>query len=435
MLLLSLLAAIPLQSQWGDLGGWDGRLADGSNGVTRLKLNVEMRTRFESRDGIRFGNTADKDFVYTRFRAGMTYQPVGWLKLSGMVNDSRAALFGPGASGSDRNPFDLQEGYIELFPDSQEGFGLTLGRRMLVFGEGRLIGTADWGNVSISFDQARLQYRLPRAKLELLVVSPVKIRTDFDRPVLGDRAWGTYNSFPNLFGKTLLEAYALRRERNRPGGFNGGSRLDGTDKIGQNIFGFRLKGPAGADVTQTLEGVLQTGKVGAASLRAWGWVATLARRWTVRGKPLDFSGEYKFASGTHNPDDPAHTATFDTIYASNHDKFGHQDLFGWRNIHNYRALARYGWSRNFTLSLMYNNSWLASRRDALYTNAGGVLAQDKSGAAGRHVGQEWDVFATYRYKYHLFGAGYGYFFEGDFIRNSTPGVSPTYAYVFHTFAF
>jgi hypothetical protein len=84
---------------------------------------------------------------------------------------------------------------------------------------------------------------------------------------------------------------------------------------------------------------------------------------------------------------------------------------------------------------MYNNSWLASRRDALYTNAGGVIAQDKSGLAGRHVGQEWDVFATYRYNYHLFGGGYGYFFEGSFIRNSTPSVSPTYAYVFHTFAF
>jgi hypothetical protein len=84
---------------------------------------------------------------------------------------------------------------------------------------------------------------------------------------------------------------------------------------------------------------------------------------------------------------------------------------------------------------VYNNSWLASRRDALYTNAGGVIAQDKSGLAGRHVGQEWDVFATYRYNYHLFGGGYGYFFEGSFIRNSTPSVSPTYAYLFHTFAF
>jgi hypothetical protein len=352
-----------------------------------------------------------------------------------MMNDSRAANYGPDASGSDRNTFDLQEGYLELFPDDQQGFGLTVGRRILNYGDSRLIGTSDWGNVSVSFDHARLQYRLPRAKLELLLVSPVKIKPDFDRPVLGDRAWGAYNSFPNLIGKTLVEGYALRRQRNRPGGYNGGSRLNGTDKIEQNIFGFRLKGPAGGGVTQTLEGVLETGKVGAASLRAWGWVTTLARPWTVRGKALEFSGEYKFASGTHNPDDATRSGTFDNIYSSNHDKFGHQDLFGWRNIHNFRVLARYGWSKNFTLSMLYNNSWLASRRDALFTNTGGVIAQDKSGAAGRHVGQECDIFATYKYKYHTFGAGYGYFFQGDFIRNATPGVRPTYAYLFHTFAF
>ena len=432
---LTLLAAVPLQAQWADLGGWDGRLADGGNGDARLKLNVEMRTRFESRGGIRFGNTADNDFVYTRFRAGLTYRPSPWLKLSGMVNDSRAPAYGPGASGSDRDPFDWQEGYLELFPDSKSGFGFTVGRKMINYGESRLIGTSNWGNVSTSFDQARLQYRLPRAKLELLFVSPARSRAGFDRPALGDHVWGTYNSFPNLFEKTSVDFYALRRERNRPGGFNGGSREDGTDRIKQNIFGVRLKGPVAAGITQTIEGVLQTGKVGPASLRAWGWVTTLGRQWTVGGKPFDLSGEYKFASGTHNPDDPTRTATFDTLYASNHDKFGHEDLFGWRNIHNLRVLARYRWFAKFTLSLLYDNSWLASRRDALYTNGGGVIAQDRSGLAGRHVGQELDVYAAYTYKYHTFGAGYGYFFQGRFIRNTTPGVTPTYAYMFHTFAF
>ncbi len=436
LLLWILLAAFPLHAQWADLGGWDGRLADGgNNGEAPLQLNLQMRTRFESRDGTRFGKIPDNDFVYTRFRAGLTYRPTGWLKLSGMVNDSRAPGYGPSASGSDRNPFDWQEGYLELFPASQKGFGFTLGRRMIRYGDSRLIGTSDWGNVSIPFDQARLQYRLPRAKLELLFVSPARSRPGFDRPVLGDHAIGTYNSFPNLFGKTLLEAYLLRRERNRPGGFTGGNRENGTDRIRQNVFGLRLKGPLAGGVTQTSEGVLQTGKIGAASLRAWGWVTTLARQATLAGKPLEISAEYKFASGTHNPDDPNHTATFDTLYASNHDKFGHEDIFGWRNIHNLRLLARYRWFENFTLSLLYDNSWLASTRDALYTNGGGVIAQDRSGEAGRHVGQECDIYVTYKYKYHTFGAGYGYFFQGRFVRNATPGVTPTYAYVFHTFGF
>lgn len=425
---------VPIQAQWGDLGGWDGELA-GENGAPKLKLGVEMRTRYEQRDGIRFGARHDKNTAYTRLRAGMSYLPAPWIKFSGMMNDSRAPLFGPDASTSDRNGFDLQESYIELFPDYKEGFGLTVGRRMLKYGDSRLIGTPDWGNVNQSFDQARLQYRFPKAQLELLFVSPVKANEDFDRPVLGDHVIGTYNTFPKLLGQTTVQAYILRRSRNRPGGFSGGNQAAGTDKVDQNIFGARLNGPVAAGINHTVEGVLQTGDVGAASFRAWGGVATLSRQWTVGGKKLDGSGEYKFASGTHNPNDPARNGTFDTIYASNHDKFGHQDLLAWRNMHNFRALAKCGLWKSFAVNLMYNNSWLASTRDALYTNSGGVIAQDKTGAAGRHVGQEWDGFVTYKYKYHTFGAGYGYFFKGEFIRNATSGVNPNYAYVFHTHSF
>ena len=44
-------------------------------------------------------------------------------------------------------------------------------------------------------------------------------------------------------GKHLLEAYALRHDQNRPGGFTGGDRAQGTDKLAVNTFGFRVAGP------------------------------------------------------------------------------------------------------------------------------------------------------------------------------------------------
>ena len=144
------------------------------------------------------------------------------------------------------------------------------------------------------------------------------------------------------------------------------------------------------------------------------------------------TGEYKFASGTRDPSDPTRSGTFETSYASNHNRFGRQDLFGWSNIHNAQAGATYGLTRALSLTVMYNNSWLASARDALYANSGKVIAQDATGA---HVGQELDTFFTYKYGVFEFGAGYGRFFKGDFIRQTTSGVNPSCAYVFHTYSF
>jgi hypothetical protein len=232
-----------------------------------------------------------------------------------------------------RDPANLQEAYVELFPDEKTGLGLTAGRKMLAYGEGRLIGITDWTNLSRTYDHARAYYRFHRARLEMLYLSPVKINLDgFNSPVLGNHIWGSYDVFPNLFGGNSLDAYVLRRDQNRPGGFTGGSQADGTDRLGVTTYGFRLAGPLAYGVEYGMESALQDGEVGPASQRGSAWSSRLNRRYQVAGKTLDLSGEYKFASGTKDPQDSKHDGTFDQLYAASHDKFGHEDLFGWRNI-------------------------------------------------------------------------------------------------------
>ena len=39
-----------------------------------------------------------------------------------------------------------------------------------------------------------------------------------------------------------------------------------------------------------------------------------------------------------------------------------------------------------------------------------------------------------RYGHFTVGAGYGHVFAGEFIQKATPGIGPTYLYVFHSFA-
>ena len=96
---------------------------------------------------------------------------------------------------------------------------------------------------------------------------------------------GCTTRFSELIPKGVVDIYVLRRDQNRPGGFAAAGSL------GLNTFGGRAAGPA---------------------LFGLRWRQLALRR------PLDVSVEYK--------------------YASNHDKFGHADLFGWRNIHKMRSL-------------------------------------------------------------------------------------------------
>jgi hypothetical protein len=397
-----------------------------------LKLIFEQRGRYENRAGNGFGKDADLATGLYRTRVGLAYTPVKWLKLSGTMQDARAPWYGSGAPATVRDPAELHEAYVEI--RSRE-FGMTAGRMMLNYGEGRLIGTPQWGNVSRSYDHARMYRRTPRAQIEALVLSPVKVRMgEFNRPVPGDRIWGTYNAFPNFYKKNLLEAYVLRREQNRPGGFAGGSGKDGTDRLRLNTFGVRLAGPLAGGVKYSFESAIQGGKIGPADQRASARFIGLSRRWNLGRRTLDLSAEYKYASGTANPSDSRRSGTFDQLYASNHDKFGHQDLFGWRNIHNARSLATLGVTKSFALNVLYNSHWLANLKDGVYNGSGKLIVRSAAGTAGRHVGQEADLFGTYKRGHFTFGAGYGYFFPGQFIRRTTPGIGPTYIYVFHTYS-
>jgi hypothetical protein len=445
-ILIALLFLLPARTPLGAQApgapspAWDlvGRAGDSISTDThgQVRLSIEIRGRYENRDGVTFGKDPDKATALVRARLGLSYQPVSWLKLSGMVQDCRAPLYGPNAPSTVRDGADLQEGYLELFPERERGLGMTAGRAMLNYGAGRLIGTPQWGNLSRTYDHARVYYRWPRARVDLLLVSPVKIRPgEFNRPELGDRVWGVYNSFPNLFRQSLVEVYVLRHSQNRPGGFTGGSRASGSDRLEINTAGFRMAGPLAGAVKYNLEGALQNGKVGPADHRAGAWVSGLARRWAVMGKPFDLSGEYRFASGTRNPQDLSRAGAFDQLYGAFHDTFGHQDLLGWRNTHNVRVLGTAGVSKRLAVNLMYLNYWLAAARDAVYNLAGKTIVRSATGAAGRHVGQEADIFAVYKYQHFQFGAGYGHFLKGGFIEKTTPGVNPAYAYFFHTYSF
>ncbi len=433
-ILLSIMGAREAGAQSWDIPGRAAAYLASETGG-KLKFGFEQRVRYESRTGNGFGRDPDLFTGLARTRLSLSVYPRKWVKISAMLQDSRAPWYGHGAPGNVRDPADLQEAYIELFPGRKSGFGLSAGREMLNYGEARLLGSPQWSNVSRTFDHVRAWYALRRARLEFLAVSPVKVRTDgFNYPVPGDRVWGTYNSFPEIWKGALLEAYLLRHEQNRPGGFAGGSAAAGTDRLRVNTLGFRLAGALRRNFRYSLEGALQNGRVGAAAHRGKAWYSLLGKHWNLAGRGLDISAEYKFASGSPDPGNAGASRTFDQLYPANHDKFGHMDLFGWRNIRNVRIAASYGLAKNLVVNAMFDDSWLASAADSLYNSSGRPVARVADGSAGTHIGQEGDVFGVYRHGRLQFGAGFGYLHPGGFLRGATPGSPPAYVYVFHLYS-
>ena len=400
-------------------------LKEATSGV--LGFSFEERTRWEAKTGVGFGKAVDQEDMLSRVRVGAQFEPVQWLTFSAMGQDSRAPFYGLVAPGTIRDTMDLQEAYVELFAHRTTGFGASFGRAMLNDGETRVIGVPQWSNVSRTYDHGRLYYRTNKARFEVLMVSPVKILPDrFNRPDLGERIWGTYNSFTGVGRGISIDVYALRHSQNRIGGWTGAGTL------GTNSFGGRFYGTLPGNFAYSLEGIGQTGHVGLLTQRAFAWFAGMT--YTIPDShPVILSIEYKGASGTKPG--ATRSGTYDQLSPANHDKFGHEDLFGWRNLLTLKSLETFNISKKLALNLMYTNDWLYSRTDALYDSQGSSIAVSKLGTAGTHVGQELDSFLTYSRGHHTFGCGFGHFFAGEFLHATTPHVNPRYLYIFQQYSF
>ncbi len=110
-------------------------------------------------------------------------------------------------------------------------------------------------------------------------------------------------------------------------------------------------------------------------------------------------------------------------------------MFGWRNLRTLKSLETLGITKSFAVNVMYTDDWLDSPTDSLYNSSGSVIATSKKGIASTSVGQELDGFVTYRYGAHLFGAGVGHFFKGEFVTETTKDINPRYFYFFQQYSF
>jgi hypothetical protein len=112
------------------------------------------------------------------------------------------------------------------------------------------------------------------------------------------------------------------------------------------------------------------------------------------------------------------------------------DQVGWRNIHDLRTGLELKPNKKWLIATYFNDWWLVSARDALYSSSGAAFVRVPSGAAGRHVGEELDVQASYPLRKDLqLAGGVGHIFPGEFLKKATPGHSLTFTFLNANYVF
>jgi hypothetical protein len=318
-----------------------------------LSPSLEVRARSEYRrdapdlGGVDFfGRTTerirDSWVVMERSRIGLGAER-GALKAQITLQDARAAgAPTPNATfvssrGIDR--FEPYEAYGEVRSSAARPSYVRLGRQAVVWGEGRLIGNADFSPVGRSLDAARGHVALGNFDFEALAVLlevPGPLGSAF-----GDRA-GPQSSGVQLYGVSArwsldplfhVEAFGIARIARSSGDELDGSRFAASRLAGERWTGALRAAGEGKGWTYGAEGAYQFGTassigIGGSKIAAWGAAAHVQKTLDQLALTPTVRIGASYASG-----DDGHGAykQFDPLLPDPQRFHGQMDLFGWSN--------------------------------------------------------------------------------------------------------
>lgn len=433
-----------------------------------LVLDLEERLRFEVRNNNRdfndrINDNNDDSWLLNRFRFGLAVKPARWLKLYAQVQDvrewdsDRANI--PGISGAEGDDeFDLRQAYVEFADYSEFPLGLTVGRQGLNYGDRRLIADSQWGNFGRTFDAVKLRLQQPKWWVEAFFGRPVQIKTEvFDNNDAADNVAGLYFSNDFIPFQTT-DLYVIYRDKgdNQPdlspansldprGTFNGPAARFTT-------FGVRFDSKPGQlhGWDYNVEAAYQNGDLWSSDrnsrkldLHAFAAHAAVGYTFEDAGWKPRLGVEYNYASGDRNADDGS-SQSFQNLLPSNHDKYGLMDEFGWRNLHDARAIVSIKPVKKVEVSVSYHAFWLADTSDYWYRSNGNSTLRTKTPAgddvrrvgADNFAGQEVDLFVRWSPREYLkFDAGYSHFFAGNYLSDTGTSDDADFGYVQATLKF
>jgi hypothetical protein len=370
-------------------------------------------------------------YYLNRFRLTAIAKATPWLVATVQTQDARVGAYAVSpAPKSMNNTFDLRVASVELGKKAPRGVSAVVGRQEMTFADGRLMASPDWGNVSRTYDGARLAAYRPGVRVEVFGAAPVDVTPDaFSRAKVGERVYGTWVTFDKVKPLAYADGYTIAK-------FNATATGETGTKGDQVVYttGVRAGGPVRKVVTWEFDTAVQYGHSAADSLSAWATHEGIA--WSVGKSAMKpkLSAEYNFASGDTNAKDGT-KHTFDQLYVSTHAKWGLGDQIGWRNMQHVAVKFEVSPTPKLKVNTALNHLWLATVNDSWYGSSGSKVVLNKK-ATSRDIGWEPDLFATYTLNRDLsVGAGFAVLMAGDFVLQSTDVTRVWTPYVMWTYKF
>ena len=311
-----------------------------------------------------------------------------------------------GLSAAEAEPPDADAlDVTQLFVEARAAIaGLRIqtrvGRQEMALGSTRWVSSRDGTNVRQSFDLVRTTISNEKRFIvdAFFGVVPRLAKGVFDdAPALDDRFWGTYATIHVLPAK-LLSFDAFYLGRTRPDVTYG--EVHGREV--RHTFGTRIFGETSFGLEYVEHGLLQTGEIDGAPVRAWGLASALWQRLPgslrigVRGDAL--SGDSRRNDrrvGTFHPLFPNQTffSALPAIYPS--------------NLYDVHPILRWETKRT-SLEAGCAFFWRQSLEDAVYRPPGQPVDVR---ADGRGVGAQSAIAVMHRVDEHLvFNAEYAHLF-------------------------
>jgi hypothetical protein len=392
-------------------------------------LSVVDRGRYESvRPAATKGASYD-GYYLNRLRITAGFKASPWFQATVQGQDSRVRDYDTAkvAPTSMSNSMDLRLAYVEI--GKKQGVSTVVGRQELTFGDGRLMASPDWGNVSRTYDSVRVAAVRPGVKVDAFFGAPVDVSLSFSRAKVGERVAGVWATFDKIKPFTYVDGYGVVKSLATAVG-----ELGVKDNAATYALGVRAGGAITKTVSWEVEQVYEAGHYGGDDLRAFGTHEGLS--WTIGKSAMKpkLTAEYNFASGDTNAKDGTR-GTFDQMYASTHAKWGLGDLVGWRNMHQAAAKFEFSATKRVKVNTAVNHMWLATVQDGWYGSSGSRVVLNRK-ATSRDLGWEPDLYVTLTVTKDLtVGAGTAVLFGGGYITQSTDYTRLWTPYTMFTYKF
>jgi hypothetical protein len=398
---------------------WPALPKDIPLGPGRLDIGAELRLRYEytaNHDVRRYGSAEGDHLLLSRTRLNLDYRLPENAHAFVEVQDSRFALSDLeqddwAVSCPHFDQMDLKQAYLEWRYILGTPLGLKVGRQSISYGDNRVFGPGEWGNVGrYWWDAAKLTLNLDPVEIDLLhgqrVISDQRASNNDHYPYRMTALYARWKHLPAKVDTFYVNRYAtdddLKGEDPGRGGENrhtGGVVVDGV-WCKHWDYGGTLAGQCG---TYARDDIRTYGL----SLRG-GY--TFGTPWSPR-----LGAQFTYGSGDSDPTDGTR-ATFDNIFGAVDTPYGRMRFLAWMNMEQYQLNASVKPTKATKFSLDYHLFRLAEAEDAWYWSSGSAARRDRSGAAGRELGQEIDLLFQWRISEHVdWFCGYCHFFAGDFI--------------------